>query len=138
MPRFHSGAATDRPETTKMILSPNLQVEWHQRLETNLEKIHKDLNIETHKKTHALVLQQSNIVELQTSPVKGNSSQNVASDTESLLENQSRNAPVQCLKDSQEQQLEIQENDADMAANDSRDIKISPPRIYTSQIAETC
>ena len=53
-------------------------------------------------------------VESQTLPIKETSPQVSGSDTESLLENQTKSMPVQCLNDSKKQQHEIQRNKTDM------------------------
>ena len=69
-------------------------------------------------------------------PIKETSSQVSGSDTESLLENQTRSTPVQCPNDSKKQQNEIQRNEPDMTTYDNGDDNISPPKITTSQIEE--
>ena len=58
------------------------------------------------------------------------------SDTESLLGNQTRSTPVQCLNDSKKQQPEVQRNETDMTAYDSGDDNFSLPKITTSQTEE--
>ena len=87
---------------------------------------------ETHKDTHTP--KQKKDVEAQRSPIKETSSQVTGSDTESLLENQTRSTPVQCPNDSEKQQNEIQRNETDIATFDNRDSNISPPEITISQI----
>ena len=52
MPRFHSGAATDRLETTHLALPPIPEVVWQQPQETHIPKIYQTLTNETHKDTH--------------------------------------------------------------------------------------
>ena len=79
---------------------------------------------------------QRNDVQSQTSPIKETSVQLSGSDTESLLENQTRSIPVQCPKDSKKQQNEIQRNEIDMRTYDNGDDNISPPEITASQIEE--
>ena len=75
-------------------------------------------------------------VEAQTSPIKKTSPQKSGSDTESLLENQTRSIPVQCPNDSNNQQNEIQRNEIGLTTYDEGDDNISPPEITTSQIQE--
>ena len=134
MPRLHSGAATDRPEVTHLTLPPIPEVVWQQPQETHLTNIHNDLTNKTHKHTHTP--KQKNDVEAQTSPIKETSSQVPGSDTESLLENQTRSIPVQCPNDSNKQQNEIQRNEIGLKTNGNGDDNISPPEITTSQIQE--
>ena len=104
MPRVHSGAAIDRPEVTHSILPPIPDVIWQQPQETHLTNTHKVLANETHKTSHIPEFKQRNDVEAQTSPIKETSSEKSGSDTESLLENQTRSIPVQCPNDSKKQQ----------------------------------
>ena len=70
------------------------------------------------------------------SPIKETSSQKSGSDTESLLENQTRSIPVQCLNDSNKQQNENQRNEIGLTTYGNGDDNISPPQITTSQIQE--
>ena len=79
MPRLHCGAVIDRPETTK--LPPIPEVVWQQPQEIYLIDIHK-------KSTNNLKCK--NDVEPQTSLIKETSSQESGSDTELLLENQTK------------------------------------------------
>ena len=79
---------------------------------------------------------QRNNVESQTSPIKETPSQVSGSDTESLLQNQTRSALVQCPNDSNKRQDEIQRNETDMTAKHSGDDIMSPPEIIASQIEE--
>ena len=116
MPRFHSGAATDRPEATHSTLPPIPQVVWQQPQETHLNNIHNDLTNENQNDTHTR--KQKNDVEAQTSPIKKTSPQKSGSDTESLLENQTRSIPVQCPIDSNNQQNEIQRNEIGLTTYD--------------------
>ena len=88
----------------------------------------------THKHTHTP--KQKNDVEAQTSPIKETSSQVSGSDTESLLENQTRSLPVQCPNDSNKQQNEIQRNEIGLTTYGNGDDNISPPQITTSQLQE--
>ena len=134
MPRLHSGAATDRPEVTHLTIPPIPEVVWQQPQETHLTNIHNDLTNETHKDTRTP--KQKNDVEAQTSPIKEISFQVSGSDTESLLENQTRSIPVECPNDSKKQQNEIQRKKTDMTTYDNEDYNIPPPEITTSQIEE--
>ena len=114
MPRLHSGAAIDRPEVTHFTLPPIPEVFWQQPQETQITNIHIVLTNETHKNTHMPEFKQKNDVQSQTSPIKETSSQVSGSDTESLLENQTRITPVQCPNDSKKQQNEIQGDETDL------------------------
>ena len=125
MPRLHFGAAIDRPETTK--LPPIPEVVWQQPQETHIIDIHKKATINIKRKIE---------VEAQTSPIKETSSQVSGSATESFLENQTKNTPVQCPNDSKKQQHEIQRNETDVTTHDGGDDNISPPKITMSQIEE--
>ena len=109
MPRLHSGASIDRPEVTHATLLPVPEVVWQQSRETYIINIHNDLTNETHKDTHTP--KQKSDVEAQMSPIKETSTQISGSDTELLLENQTRRLPVQCPNDSKKQQNEIQRNE---------------------------
>ena len=134
MPRLHSGAATDRPKATDLTFPPIPEVVWQQPQETYLNNIHNDLTNKTHKHTHTP--KQKNDVEAQTSPIKETSSQESGSNTEPLLETQTRSIPVQCPNDSNKQQTEIQRNGIGLTTYGNGDDKISPPQITTSQIQE--
>ena len=134
MPRLHFGAAIDRPEVTHLTLPPIPEVVWQQPQETHLTNFHNDLTNKTHKHTHTP--QQKNDVEAQKSPIKETPSQVSGSDTESLLENQTRSIPVQCPNDSNKQQNEIQRNEIGMTTYGNGDDNISPPEITSSQIQE--
>ena len=136
MPRLHCGAAIDRLEVPHETLPPIPEVVWQQPQETHLTNIHNVATNETHKDTYIPECKQRNDVEAQTSPIKETSSQVSGSDTESLLENQTRNIPVRCLNDSKKQQNEIQRNETDMITYNNGDDNISPPEITTSQIEE--
>ena len=130
MPRPHFGAAIDRPEVTKLTLPPIPKVVTH------VINIHNDLTNETHKNTHIPEFKQRNDVEAQTSPIKETSSKVSGSDTESFLENETRNTQIQCPNDSKKQQYQIQRNETDMTTHYSGDDNILPPKITTSQIIE--
>ena len=134
MPRPHSGAAIDRPEITHLTLPPIPEVVWQQSQETQLTNIHKDLNNETHKDTHTP--KQKNDLEAQTSPIKETSSQVSGSDTELLLESQTRSIPEQCPNESKKQQNEIQRDETDLTTYGNGDDNISPPGITALQIEE--
>ena len=132
MPRFHSGAAIDRPEVTQLTLPPIPEIVWQQPQETHLTNIRNDLTNETHEDTHTP--KQKNDVEAQTSPIKETSSQESGSDTESFLANQTRSIPVQCPNDTKKQQNEMQRDETDLTTYGNGDDNISPPEITTSQI----
>ena len=104
MSSLYSGAATDRPETTK--LPPIFEVVWQQPQETHLIDMYKNSTTNIKGKSD---------VESQTSPIRETSSQVSGSDTVSLLGNQTRSTPVQCPNDSKKQFPEIQRNETDMA-----------------------
>ena len=134
MPRVHSGAAIDKPETLKF--PPIPEVVWLQPQETHSTDMYKNSSTETHNNTRMPEFRQRNDVEPQESPIKETSPEVSGSDTESLLENQTRGIPVQCLSDSEKQQHNIQRNETDMTIFDSGDDKLSPPKLTTSQIEE--
>ena len=136
MPRSHSRAAIDRPEVTHLTLPPISEVVWQQPQKTHLTKIHNILTNEPHKDIYIREFQQKNDVEAQTSPIKETSSQVPGSDTESLLENQTRSIPVQCPNDSKKQQNEIQLKEIDMTTYDNGHDNIFPPEFTTLQIEE--
>ena len=125
MPRLHSGAATDRPETTK--LPPISQVVRQQLKETHLICMFENSTSNNERE---------NYIESQTSPIGETSSQVSGSDTELLLGNQTRSIPVQCPNDSNKQQNEIQRNEIGLTTYGNGDDNVSPPEITTSQIQE--
>ena len=134
MPRLQSGAAIDRPEVTQLTLPPIPEVNWQQPQETHLTNIHNTLPNETHKDTHSP--KQKNDVEAQTSLIKEISPRVSGSDTESLLENQTRSIPVHCPNDSNKQQNEIQRDETDLTTYGNEDDNNSPPEITASQTEE--
>ena len=136
MPRLHFGAAIERPEVTQLTLPPIPEVDWQQPQETHLTNIQNTFTDKTLGDTQIPEFKQTNDVEAQTSPIKETSPKVSGSDTESLLENQTRSIPVQCLNDSKKQQNEIQRNETDMTTYDNGDDNISPPEITNSQIEE--
>ena len=136
MPRLYSGAAIDRPEVTDLTLPPIPVVVWQQPEETHKTNIHTVLTNDNHKNTQIPEFIQKDDVEAQTSPITETSPQVSGSDTESLLENQTRSTPVPCPNDSKKQQNEIQRNETDMTTYDNGDDNISTPEITTSQIEE--
>ena len=136
MLRLHPGAAIDRPEVIHLTLPPIPEVVWLQLQETYLTNIHNVVTNETNKGTYRPECKQRNVVEAQTSPIEETSSQVSGSDTESLLENQTRNVPVRCLNDSKKQQKKIQRDETDLTTYGNGDDNISPPEITTSQIEE--
>ena len=87
MPRFHSGAARDRPETNEIFkLPPIPEVVWPQPMEnvTNQDNLHNTTNDSTLKTNAAS----------QTSPPKGTQPQNHVDTTEQPSGNQTRNEQV--------------------------------------------
>ena len=68
--------------------------------------------------------------------MKETSSQVSASSTEPLPGNQTRSTLVQSLNDSNKLQLEIQQHERNIIANDNGDDSICPPKITTSQIED--
>ena len=134
MPCLHSGAATDRPEATHLTLPPIPEVVWQQPQETYLNNIHNDLTNKTHKHIHTP--KQKNDVEAQTSPTKETSSQKSGSDTEPLLETQTRSIRVECPNESNKQHTEIQRDEIGLTTYANGDDNTSPPENTTSQIQE--
>ena len=134
MPRLHSGTATDRPEVTHLTIPPIPEVVWQQPQETHFTNIHNGLTNETQKDTHTP--KQKNDVEAHMSPTNETPSQLSRSNTEPLLENQTRSIPVQCPNDSNKQQNEIQRNEIGFTTYDHGDDNISPPVVTTSQSQE--
>ena len=126
MPRLHSEAATHRPEVTCLTLPPIPEVVWQQPQDNHVINIHNDLTNEIHKDTHTP--KQKNDAEAQASPIKETSSQITGSDTESLLENQTRSIPVQCPNGSKKQQNEIQRKEIGLTTygNGHEDMIIFP------------
>ena len=136
MPRLHSVAAIDRPETTQLKLPPIPEVVWQQPQETHVPNIYQTYNNETHKNTHMPESKQRSDVESQTLPIKGTSPQVSVFSTEPLLGNQTRSPLVPSLNDSKEPSSEIQRYETVMTTCDSGDSNISPPPITISQIEE--
>ena len=99
MPRVHSGAAIDRPETTHIKLPPFPEVVWQQPQETHVPNIYQTLTNKVHKNTHMPESKQRSDVESQTSPMKDASSQVSVSSTEPLPGNQTRSALAPSLND---------------------------------------
>ena len=136
MPRLHSGAAIDRPETTHLKRPRIPKVVWQQPHETHVPNIYQNLTNETYKNTHTPESKQRSDVESQTSPIKETSSQVSVSSTELLLGNQTRSALVPSLNDSKKPNSEIQRNEIEMMTCDNGVDKISPPVLTISQIEE--
>ena len=99
MPRLHSGAAIDRPETTHVKLPPIPEVVWQQPQETHVSNIYQTVINDNQENTHMPESNQRSDVESQTSPIKENSPQVSVSSTEQLLGNQTRSALVLSLND---------------------------------------
>ena len=136
MPRLHSGAVIDRPETTHITLPSIPAVVWQQPQETHVLIIHQNLTNETHKNTHMPELKQKSDVESQTSPMKETLPHVSVSSTEPLLGNQTRSVLVPSFNDAKKPNSEIQKNEIDMMTCDNGDDNISPPVITISQIEE--
>ena len=134
MPRLHSRAAIDRPETTK--LPPFPEAVWYQPQDTHLSDMLKNSTTNINNSTHTPEFKRKNDVESPASSIKETSLQVPRSDTESLLENKTRSTPVQCPNNSEKQQIGIQRNETDMTTVHSGDDNNSPPKITTSQIEE--
>ena len=136
MPRLHSGAAIDRPETTHITLPPIPEVVWQQPQETHVLNIYQNLTNETHKITHMPEPKEKSDVESQTSPMKETLPQVFVSSTEPLLGNQIRRELVPSLNDAKKPNSEIQRNEIDKMTCYNGDDNISPPVITISQIEE--
>ena len=134
MSRLQSEAATDRPEETHLTLPPIPEVVWQQPQEIYLNNIYIDLTNQTLTQTQ--MSKRKNDVEAQTLPITETSFRVSGSDTESLLENQTRSIQVQCPNNSNNQQNEIQRNEIGLTTYSNGDDNISPPEITTSQIQE--
>ena len=134
MPRLHSGAAIDRPETTHLKLPPIPEVVWQQPQEIHVAKFYQNLTNETYKNTHTPESKQRSAVESQT--IKETSSQVSVSSTKPLLGNQTRSTLVPSLNDSKKPNSEIQRNEIDTMSCDNGDDNISPPVITISQMEE--
>ena len=136
MPRLHSGAAIDRPETTLLKLPPIPEVVWQQAQETPVSNIYQIVTNKPHKYTHMPESKQGSDVESQTSPIKETSPQVSVSSTEPLLGNQTRSPLVPSLNDSKKHSSEIQRYETDMTTCGSGDSDISSPQITISQIEQ--
>ena len=136
MPRLHSGAAIDRPDTTQLKLPPIPEVVWQQPQETHVSRIYQTVTNEPHKNTHTPESKPRIDVESQKSPIKETSPQVSVSSTEPLLGNQTRSPLVPSLNDSKKPSSEIQRYETDMKTFDSGDSNLSPPPRTISQIEE--
>ena len=92
LPRLHSVAAIDRPETTKQ-LPPITEVVWQQPQEMQLCDKYKNPTSNINNTTHTLYFKQKNDVESQTSPIKEISPQ-VSGSSETKLRAYQYNAPM--------------------------------------------
>ena len=90
MPRLHTGATIDRPDTTHLKLPPIPEVGWQQPQETLVSNIYQTVTNEPQKNTHMPDSKQRSDVESQTLPNKETSPQVSVSSTEPLLGNQTR------------------------------------------------
>ena len=136
MPRLHSGAAIDRPETTHLKLPPIPEVVWQQPRETLVPSIHQTLTSKTLKHNHIPELKQRSDVESQRSPMKETLPQVSVSSTEPLLGNQTRSALVPSLNDSKKLNSETQRNQINKTTYDNGDDNIFPRAITISQTEE--
>ena len=136
MPRLHSGASIDRPETTHLKLPPIPEFVWQQPQETHVSNIYQTVTNEFHENTHRPDIKQRRDVESQTSPIKKTSPQVSVSSTEPLLGNQTRSPLVPSFNDSKKPSSEIKRYETDMTTCGSGDSNISPPPITISQIEE--
>ena len=136
MPRLHSGAAIDRPETTHSKLPPIPEVVWQQPQDIHVPNIYKNLANETYRNSHMPEYKQRINVESQKSPIKETSPQVSGSNTEPLLGNQTRGALVTSLNDSKKNNSQIERDEIDMMTCDNGDDDISPPAKTISQIEE--
>ena len=115
MPRFHSGAACDRPETIEISkLPPIPEVVWQQPTEivtdqNNLKITHNDSTLKTN-------------VAIQTSPPKGAQPQNHVDATEQPSGNQTGNGLVPFL---------------DCSKNSSKDIQNTEQHVVTTPNGDT-
>ena len=100
MPRLHTGAAIDRPETTNTTVSPSPEVVRQQPQETHLDGFHKNSTTETHKSTYTPDFKLKNDVETQALPIRETLPQVSGSGTETILEDQCESTTAHCLKDS--------------------------------------
>ena len=136
MPRIHSEAAIDRPETTHSKLPPIPEVFWQQPQDIHVPTFYQNLANETYGNTHTPESKQRTDVESQTSPKKETSPQVSGSNTDPLLGSQTRSALVTSLNDSKKNNSQIQRDEIDMMTCGNGDDDISPPAITISQIEE--
>ena len=136
MPRLHSGAAIDRPETIHLKLPPIPEVVWQQPQDNHVPNLYENSTNETQKITHMPDSEQRSDAESQTSPIKETSSQVSVSSTQPLPGNQTRSPLARSLNDSKQPNSEIQRNETDMTTYDNGDDNIPPPVITISQIEE--
>ena len=136
MPRLHSGAEIDRPETTHLKPPPFPEVVWQQPQETLVSNIYQTVTNEPHKNTRMPESKQRSDVESETLPIKETSPQISVSSTEPLLGNQTRSPLVPSLIDSKKPSSALQTYETDMTTCGSGDSNISPPPITISQFEE--
>ena len=129
MPRLHSGAACDRPESTEISkLPPIPEVVWQQPTEivTNQDNLNKTTN-ESAIKTN---------VASQTSPPKGTQPQNHVDTTEQSSENQTGNEPVLFLDCSKNSSTDIQNTERHVVTTLNGDTTTPPLTTATPIIEE--
>ena len=129
MPRLHSGAACDRPETIEISqLPPIPEVVWQQPTEivTNQDSLiftHKDSTLKTN-------------VASQTSPLKGTQPQNHVAAMEQTSGNQTGNEPLPFLDCSKNSSTDIQNTEQHVLTTLNGDTKSPPLTIATPLIEE--
>ena len=128
MPRLHSGAACDRPETNEISkLPPIPEVVWQQPTEIitdqdNLNFTNNDSTLKTN-------------VANQTSPPKGNQTQTHVDATEQPSGNQTGNEPVSFLGCSKKSSTNTQNTEQHVVTNPNGD-KTTPPLTTATPLIE--
>ena len=129
MPRLHSGAARDRPETNEKIkLPPTPEVVWQQPTENANNQ--DNLNITTNDSTL-----KTNVAS-QTSPPKGTQTQNHMDTTEQSSRNQTGNEPVSLLDCSKKYSTNTQKTEQHVVTNPNGDTTTPPLTTATPLIEE--
>ena len=129
MPRLHSGAACERPETNKISeLPPIPEVVWQQPTEIvinqdNLNNTHNDLTLRTN-------------VASQTSPSKGNQTQSHVVATEQPPGNQTGNEPVPFPNCSKTSSTDIQITEQHVVTTPNGDTTTPPLTTATPLVEE--
>ena len=128
MPRLHSGAALDRPETKISRLPPIPEVGWQQPKEnvTNQDNLNDTTNDSTLKTN----------VASQMSPPKGTQTQNDVDTTEQSSGNQTGNEPVLFLDCSKNYSTNTQNTERHVVTTPNGDTTTSPLTTATPLIEE--